>query len=153
MATITSEQLKKYRFVWSRVRKALVEFGDFSPSDAEAERKVIQREAIRSDKSSKDFTNEDLNKVLDSFGDILVIFDGPSNAPTRNAANLIWSIEQLELPESTIAHIAQDAYGRTSDWTGDWRKLSERRLTCLRYTCSRQARALRKRGSASPSQT
>ena len=143
MATVNPEQLKKYRFAWSRVRKALVEFGDFSPADAEAERKVIQREAIKSDKSSKDFTNDELNLVLDAFDKILVLFDGPSTGPTRNAANRIWSIEQLGLGESTIAHLAQDAYG-----SGDWRKLTERRLTCLLYTCTRHARTLRKRDSA-----
>lgn len=148
MAKINSEQLAKYRFVWGRVRKALVEFGDFSSADAEAERKAIQREAINSDKSSKDFTNSDLNDVLDAFGKILVLFDGPSDKPTRNAANLIWSIEQLGLPESTITHLAVDAYGRTEDWSGDWRKLSERRLWCLRCTTTRHARSLRKRDSA-----
>ena len=143
MATIKSEQLKKYRYEWSRVRKALVEFGDFSPADADAERKVIQRDALKSDKSSKDFTNADLNLVLDAFDKILVIFDGPSSGPSRTAATLIWSIEKLGLGEATIAHIAQDAYG-----PGDWRKLNERRLTCLRYTCTRHACTLRKRDSA-----
>ncbi len=150
MKKILPSQLAKYRFEWSRVRKALVELGDFSPSDAEAERKAIHREAINSDKSSKDFTNSELNDVLDAFGKILVLFDGPSDKPTRNAANLIWSIEQLGLPESTITHLAQDAYGRSADWPrdGDWRKLPERRLTCLRYTCTRHARSLRNRASA-----
>lgn len=150
MAKITPAQLGKYRFEWSRVRKALVEWGDFSPSDAEAERKAIQREAIGSDKSSKDFTNAELNKVLDAFGKILVLFDGPSDAPSRTVQNLIYAIEHLGLPEATITHLAQDAYGRSADWPrdDDWRKLPERRLTCLRYTCTRHARTLRKRESA-----
>jgi hypothetical protein len=143
MKTITASQLIKYRAEWGRVRKALVEYGDFSPAYADAERKAIQREAIGSDKSSKDFTNADLNNVLDAFDKILVLFDGPSSAPSRNQANLIWAIEHLGLPEATIAHIAQDAYGRSPDWPrdGDWRKLPERRLTCLRYTCTRHARS------------
>lgn len=145
---INPEQIRKYRFEWSRVRRALVELGDFNSSDAEAERKSIQLEAISSDKSSKDFTQADLNKVLDAFGKVLVIFDGPSDAPSRNCANLIWAIEHLGLPEETIAHIAQDAYGRFSDWTGHWRKLTRARLTCLRYTCTRHARSIRKRDSA-----
>lgn len=145
---ITPAQLKKYRYEWSRVRKALVDYGDFSSSDAEAERKAIQLEAIKSDKSSTQFTQDDLNKVLDAFGKILVLFDGPSDAPSRTVQNLIWAIEHLDLPEETIVHLAQDAYGRSPDWTGHWRKLTERRLTCLRYTCTRHARTLRKRDSA-----
>jgi hypothetical protein len=148
--TINQEQIGKYRAVWGRVRKALVEFGDFSPADAEAERKAIQREAIGSEKSSKDFTNDELNKVLDAFDKILVLFDRNYDKPSRTAANLIWAIENLGLPAPTVAHLAQDAYGRSADWPrdGDWRKLPERRLTCLRYTCTRHARTLRKRDSA-----
>lgn len=142
---MSPEQIRKYRFEWSRVRKALVEFGDFSPSDAESERKAIQLEAIESEKSSTQFTQDDLNKVLDAFDKILVIFDGPSDNPTRTAANRIWAIEQLGLSEHTIQHIAEDAYGRNADWTGAWRKLSEHHLTCLRYTCTRHARSLAKR--------
>ena len=147
---INLTQMRMYRAEWARVRKALVELGDFSPADAEAERKAIQREAIGSEKSSADFSDSELNKVLDAFGKILVIFDGPSDAPSRNAANLIWAIEQLGLPEATITHLAQDAYGRSADWPrdGDWRKLPERRLTCLRYTVTRHARTLQKRESA-----
>jgi len=147
---INLTQIRMYRAEWARVRKALVELGDFSPSDAEAERKAIQLEAIGSDKSSTEFSDSELNKVLDAFGKILVIFDGPSSGPTRNQANLIWAIEQLGLPEDTITHLAQDAYGRSADWPrdGNWRKLPERRLTCLRYTCTRQARTLQKRESA-----
>jgi len=140
---ITISQLRKYRYEWNRVRKALVELGEFNSCDAEVERKAIQMEAIGSDKSSAEFSQIELNKVLDAFGRILVIFDGPSDNPTRTAANLIWAIEHLGLPEATIAHIAGDANG-----PGDWRKLSERRLTCLRYSCTRHARFVRKRDSA-----
>lgn len=147
---ITPTQVRKYRYEWSRVREALIDLGDFSPEDAEAERKTIQIEAIGTAKSSTQFTHNDLNKVLDAFGKILVIFDGPSDKPTRTAANLIWAIEQLGLPEQTITHLAQDAYGRSPDWPrdGEWRKLPERRLWCLRCTCTRHARTLRKRDSA-----
>lgn len=147
---INLTQIRMYRAEWSRVRKALVKLGDFSPSDAEAERKAIQIEAIGSDKSSTLFSDSELNKVLDAFGKILVIFDGPSSGPPRNQSNLIWAIKQLGLPDATITHLAQDAYGRSADWPrdGDWRKLPERRLTCLRYTCTRHARSLRKLDSA-----
>ena len=137
---ITANQLKKYRYVWGRVRKALVDYGEFSPADAEAERKAIHREAINSEKSSKDFTNSELNRVLDAFDQILVILDGPSaGKQSRNAASLIWAIDQLGLDEPYIAAIAYDQFK-----TRDWRSLPESRLTIFRYTLTRAASARRK---------
>ena len=128
-------QTKKYWREWNRVRKALVELGDFSAADAAAERKVIHRDALTCDKSSKEFTNTDLNKVLDAFDKILVLFDGPSDKPTRTAANLIWAIEQLGLDEAYVRAISLDQFK-----TADWRKLTERQLTRFRYTCTARAR-------------
>ena len=131
---ISRDQMIKYRAVWSRVRKALVEFGDFSPADADAQRGIIHAEVLVADKSSKDFTNDELNRVLDAFDKILVIFDGPSQKPTRNAANYIYAIEQLGLDEPYIAKIAADQFKVT-----DWRKLPEDKLRIFRFTCTRAA--------------
>jgi hypothetical protein len=139
MATISPKQLGKYRFEWSRVRKALVELGDFSPSDAEAERKVIQREAIGCEKSSKDLTNKELNLVLDAFDKILVLFDGPTVKPSRNAANLIFSITRTGLPDDYLAPIAQDQFG-----TMDWRSLDEDKLRKFLFTAVARAASKRK---------
>ena len=50
---INLTQMRMYRAEWARVRKALVELGDFSPADAEAERKAIQREAIGSENPAR----------------------------------------------------------------------------------------------------
>lgn len=132
-------QIKKYRAEWARVRKCMVDFGDFSPQEAEAERMLIHTEAIGSPKSSKDLTNAEFNKVLDAFDKILVLLDGPSNKPTRNAASLIWAIELLGLEEPYIAKIALDQFG-----TPAWRTLPEDKLTRFRFTCTR-ASAHRKR--------
>ena len=136
---MNSDQIRKYRAIWSRVRKALVDFGDFSPADAEAERMEIHRQAIGSTKSSTELTNDELNRVLDAFDKILVLFDGPSDKPTRNAANTIWSIEQLGLDAPYIAKIAMDQFK-----TDDWRSLSEQQLIRFRFTLTRAARARRK---------
>lgn len=129
---MSPEQMRKYRFQWSRVRKALVELGDFSPQDAEAERMKIHLDAIGEAKSSKDLTNPELNKILDAFDKILVLFDGPSDKPTRNAASLIWAIEQLGLDEPYIASIAFDQFK-----TPYWRTLTEDKLRIFRFTCTR----------------
>jgi len=132
--TISHGQMAKYRAEWARVRKCLVEFGDFSEADADAQRGVIHAEVLGADKSSKDFTNTELNRVLDAFDKILVLFDGPSNKPTRTAANFIHAIEQLGLDEPYIAKIALDQFKAT-----DWRKLPEDKLRIFRFTCTRAA--------------
>ena len=117
----------------------MVELGDFSPQEAEAERKLIHTDAIGSPKSSKDLTNQEFNKILDAFDKILVLMDGPNNKPTRNAATLIWAIEHLGLEEPYVAKIALDQFG-----TSAWRELPEDKLTRFRFTCTR-ASAHRKR--------
>lgn len=133
---MTTAQTKMFFTQWRRVRKALTEFGDFSPADADAERKLIQHQALGCDKSSKDFSNRDLNKVLDAFDKILVLFDGPSTKPTRNASNLIYSISKLGLDDPYLNKIAADQFQ-----VSDWRKLSESQLTLLRYTATNRARS------------
>jgi hypothetical protein len=132
--TISPVQMAKYRAEWARVRKCLVEFGDFSAADADAQRGIIHAEVLGADKSSKDFTNQELNCVLDAFDKILVIMDGPSKKLSRTAANYIYAIEQLGLDEPYIAKIAADQFK-----ISDWRKLPEERLRIFRFTCTRAA--------------
>lgn len=145
-ASINAAQHKKYRAMWGQVRKCLVELGDFSPADAEAERKIIQREAIKVEKSSLDLTNKELNAVLDAFDRILVVLTGPVTKPSRNAANLIWSITQTGLPDPYLAEIAQDQFG-----CADWKSLPEDKLVKFRFTAVSRAAARRKAArSAAP---
>lgn len=141
---MSAAQTKKYWQLWGRVRKALTELGDFSKADADAERHSIHREALGKEKSSKDLTNADLDKIFDAFEDILVILDGPGERD-RSARGprerLLWAIDQLALDEPYIQAICRDSEFKTTAW----RELDERQLTHFRFTCTRAARALKKK--------
>lgn len=135
---MTTAQTKKYWQLWGRVRKALTELGDFSKADADAERHAIHLEALGVAKSSKDLKNADLDKIFDAFEAVLVLFDGPGKldrAETQPVKRLIWAIEQLGLDDPYIGKISGDQFG-----TPDWRTLTERQLTRLRFTCTKRAR-------------
>jgi len=139
---MTSAQTKKYWRMWGRVRTALTTLGEFSKADADAERGAITRDALGHDKSSKDLTNRDLDKIFDAFDRILVIMDGPHDidrAARQPVARLVYAIDQLGLDAPYIAAIALDQFK-----TDDWRNLTEAQLTRFRYTLTRAARARRK---------
>jgi hypothetical protein len=141
-------QNKRYWRIWGDVRKALTELGDFSKSDADAERKAITLEALGEDKSSKDLTNADLDKIFDAFDKILVIFNGPGDhdrAARQPVARLIYAIDQLGLDAPYIEAICLDSEFKTTAW----RNLNERQLTRFRYTLTRAARALKRQASGS----
>ena len=143
---MTAKQRSLYFAKWNRLRSALTDFGEFSPAEAEEERKQIHLDTLGSAKSSKDLTNADFDKVLDAFEERLVILDGP-RSQTRGAVHprlrLVYSIEALKLPEAYLEKIARDQF-RTSDW----RKLSLSQMTAFRYTATTRARALSKKGGA-----
>lgn len=147
---MTPAQNKSYWRLWSKVRKALVELGDFSKEDADAERHLIHERALGTPKSSKDFNKStDVDKVFQAFDEYLVLFDGPkigNRAQDQPRLRLIYAIEQLALGDAYVAKISTDQFGTT-----DWRGLTERQLTKLRFTCT--ARAGRKALSASDPQT
>jgi len=135
---MTPKQTAKYWRMWGRLRTALVNLGEFSKADADAERHAIHREALGCEKSSKDLTNRDLDKIFDAFDRVLVILDGPhqiDREARQPAARLIWAIDQLGLDEPYIQAIARDEFQ-----TPDWRSLSEPQLTRFRYTLTRAAR-------------
>lgn len=138
---MTKSQTARYWRDWSRCRKILTELGEFSPADADAQRKVIQREAIGAEKSSKDLTNADLDKVFRAFGKILVLADGPRKGPEEDqpVKRLIYAIEQLGVPEPYLQKICRDQYG-----TSDWRQLPEDKLTKFRMTATARAKAFKK---------
>lgn len=140
---MTPAQNNKYWHMWGRVSKALTELGDFSKSDAEAERKAIHLEALGKKKSSKDLTDDDLDKIFDAFDDYLVLFDGPSDhdrTARGPVARLIWAIDQLGLEEPYIQKLASDSEFKTTAW----RELDESQLKRFRFTCTRAARQRRK---------
>jgi hypothetical protein len=141
---MTLSQIKFYRARWAKVKKVLVEMAGMSAAEAEEERYEITREALGVNKSSKDFTQRDLDRVLQAFDGYLVLIDGPSSSPQREVAQplarLIWTIEKTGLNDAYISKISQDKFG-----TADWRTMPERRLRFLCWTCV--ARAGKKAGA------
>lgn len=140
---MTKAQTARYWRDWGRVRKVLVELGEFSKADADEQRKVIQREAIGCDKSSKDLTNADLDKVFKAFAAVLVMVDGPAASEEISGPRkrLIWAIEQLGLDADTLAGIMLQQFKSAEDW----RSLDEKRLAFFRMTCARAASAKRRK--------
>ncbi len=148
---MTPAQNKEYWRQWSAVKKLLTTLGEFSPKDADAERKAIHLEALKVEKSSKDLTNADLDKVLDAFGTRLILLDAQSTtnrAQEQPVKRLIWAINQLGLDAPYIAKICLDQFG-----TEDWQNLGEKRLRFFRMTLTKRARAKKQKGTtADPGQ-
>ena len=143
---MSPSQKSLYWRKWSRVRKALVELGDYSAAEADQHRHEIHTEALGRDKSSKELNNRDLDRIFDHFDSILVLLDGPKTIDRTTAEpgrRLVYSIQQLGLPEPYIQSIS-----RAQFQSGDWQNLSESQLTRLRYTLTARSRALQKKAAA-----
>lgn len=139
---MTKSQTARYWRDWGKIRRLLVEMGDFSKDDADAERKQIHLRSLGSEKSSKDLTNRDIDKIFHAFSEYLVLLDGPnppSTGPTGEAKRLIWAIVQTGLDDPYLAAIAQDQFGHP-----DWRQLPEDDLRKFRFTAVARAAAKRK---------
>lgn len=63
---MTSAQTALYFREWGKVRAVFLVKG-IDPKQADAKRHALHKKALGSDKSSKDFTNADLDKVLAEF--------------------------------------------------------------------------------------
>lgn len=73
-------QIRKYRYEWKLTRRWFREHG-LTPQQADAKRHEIHRAELGRDKSSLDFTNDDLTKVLRAFA---AVHDGGNlNAQMR----------------------------------------------------------------------
>lgn len=143
---MTPSQNKTYWRIWGEVRQLLTTLGEYSAQDADAERKAIHLEALKIEKSSKDLTNADLDKVLDAFESRLVLLRGPggqSRAASQPKKRIIWAINNLGLDAPYIASIALDQFK-----TADWQTLTLAQLQALRITLTKRARA-KKRASQS----
>jgi hypothetical protein len=135
---MTPNQKGRYWRDWARVRKILTEMGEFSAKEADEQRHQIHLEALGVNKSSKDFTARDLDKIFAAFDAYLVLENGPRKGPAENqpVKRLIYSIEALGLPEPYIQSIARDKEG-----TSDWKALPEANLRRLCITLHARARA------------
>lgn len=143
---MTKAQHARYWRDWSKIRKMLVEMGDFSKEDADAERKQIHLRALGREKSSKDLNNKDLDQIFKHFNSYLILIDGPKKAtaePAGECKRLIWAIEKTGLPEPYLESIAQDTFGISA-----WRTLPEDKLTKFRFTAVTRAAARRKAARA-----
>lgn len=139
---MTPAQNGRYWKKWSEVRKLLTSLGEYSAADADAERRAIQARALGGvEKSSKDLTNKELDKVYDAFDAYLVLINGPASKPeiSQPCKRLIWAIERLGLDEAYIVSIARDQFK-----TDAWRLLTEDQLTRFRFTCTARAAALKR---------
>jgi hypothetical protein len=87
---MTSAQTNLYFFEWGRVRTHLVGKG-IDPKQADAKRHELHRKALGRDKSSKTFTNAELDKVIAVFR---AVYDG---------GNLDAQLEQLDQPAKRAA--------------------------------------------------
>lgn len=136
---MTKSQTAKYWREWSKVRKLLVDLGDFSTSDADQERHEIHVRALGADKSSKALTNRDLDAIFDHFESYLILLSGPQSGPSRAelqpVKRLIWAINKLGLPAPYIEAICRDQFH-----TSDWQALSAEQLSKLRFTLVSRSR-------------
>jgi hypothetical protein len=136
---MTPKQSAAYWRKWGQIRKLLMEQGEFSREDADAERHVITRAALGKQKSSKAFTNRDLDAIFDHMDKYLVLLEGPKSGPARAdvqpVKRLVYAIEQLGLPEPYLEAISRDQFK-----TSDWRSLTERQLIRFRFTCVNRSR-------------
>lgn len=98
---MNSEQQRLYFYEWGLARRYLVGRG-IDPKQADAKRHDLHRKALGRDKSSKAFTNADLDKVIAVFRSV---YDGGNldaqltqlDQPKKRAAAAISRIEVLML--------------------------------------------------------
>jgi hypothetical protein len=137
---MTPRQKLLYWRTWSRVRRLYTDIGGYSPAEADAQRHALTRDALGRDKSSADFTNRDLDVILDHFAAVLVLETGPSTAPARSEEmprrRLIWAIEKTGLGDAYLDAISRDEFRTTP-----WRTLPETDLVRLRFTAVSRSRS------------
>ena len=137
---MTKAQIFFYRSMWSSVKSVYMDLGGFSAAEAEEQRHALTVEAIGYPKSSTEFTDEEFDKVLDAFREILTIEWGPHKGPTRAQEmprlRLIFAIRKIGLPDSYLNEIAADEFK-----VEDWHALPVEHLEHLRFTAGARARA------------
>jgi hypothetical protein len=126
-------QNKLYISTWIRVKKVLTQLGGMDAKEADAERHAIHIEALGRDKSSKAFTNEEFDRVLDAFKRRLIVTDHSAapRAMTEPKKRLLWSIRNKGFDDDAIrgvcARCAEAFEGRD-----DFENFNESWLVTLR---------------------
>jgi len=91
---VTTNQTNLYFFEWGLVRKHYLAKG-LDPKQADNKRHELHKRALGRDKSSKDFTNADLDRVIAAFR---AVYDG---------GNLDAQLAQLDQPENRRLRMVQ----------------------------------------------
>jgi hypothetical protein len=137
---MTPKQHQLYFREWAKAKSVYVKFAGYSQKEAEAMRHELHRDALGSDKSHLDFTNDDFDAVLDAFEAVSVLEFGPHGHRERAAEmprrRAIYAVEKYGLPEPYVMAISVDQFG-----TPDWRDLPFESLRLLRITCRKRARS------------
>lgn len=125
---------------WLDVRNVLITLGGDSLKEADAKRHEIHKDALGKDKSSKDFTNKELDRVLDAFASYVI---GAPNSRRAVEQPILRAIKGIEITaekagfeEAYITAIARDKFG-----VEDWRVLPESKLKQLSVTLTHRARS------------
>lgn len=151
---MTQAQLALYRFEWGRTRKWLRAHGR-TPERADSMRHEIHKAALGVDKSSLEFTNADLDKVLAklrSYSDganldaQLAAEDQPAHriqALVANARELAAAVVSREGTERAYL----DGLAKRVFKNGDYQALQERQLQQLCGILARRKRQLANAGN------
>ncbi len=148
---MNAAQTAKYFFEWGRARDYFLGRG-LSHALADAKRHELHRKALGLDKSSKEFSNADLDAVLAVFR---AVWDGGNldaqlrqlDMPERRAANAVQRIQSLKLSlglkpgleSGYVQGIARNLFGVTD---GQWQKLDAVQLAQLEGVIMRRLRQL-----------
>lgn len=139
---MTTKQTALYWRSWGETRRYLLAFCDYTPTEVDTFRRDLHAKALGVEKSSKDFTNADLDKVLAEFRAISrpADFSGQMRQQNMPRARLIFSIERLQLPDAYLNDLAAKIHGHH-----DWRQLPDSDLSKFRFTATSRARARAKK--------
>ena len=150
---MNAAQTAKYFFEWGRARDYFLGRG-LSHALADAKRHELHRKALGRDKSSKEFSNTDLDAVLAVFR---AVWDGGNldaqlaqiDMPERRAAMAVRRIEVLKLSlglqpgreSGYVTGIAKNLFGAAAE-DGQWHRLGAVRLAQLEGVIVRRLKQL-----------
>lgn len=139
---MNAKQQKLYLSRWLAVKGILVTCAGMTPKEAEEERHRIHVAALGVDKSSKTFTNAELDRVLDEFDKYLAVRSGQVGQRAVEGPRLraIKGVEAVGWPEPYVEVLSRNKFG-----TIEWRGLSEEQLKQLKVTLVMRMRARQKR--------
>lgn len=133
---MNAKQLNLYRALWGQARKVL-RAGGLPAAECEAERHAIHARELGADKSSRDLTNGDFDKVKAAF---LAIIDGADldaqlDAQEQPRKRRLWVIRDLlarqRKPESYAVAIARQMHGGALASADDLGDLGEAALDAV----------------------